>query len=174
MLPHLENKFIKSAEEIYYIEQAYLFRGKGLTVRIRKQRDRNNKEIQVLTTKQRVGARIIEIEKRISIEDYDEMSKVAEGCLKKVRYVLKGWEIDFFKDSSETYFVMAEIELPDGVESPDRLPKFITQNLLFEVPLNDCRFSSKKLSDVEYAKALLEEVVRQSGTSPSMGQLECH
>lgn len=172
MMPHLENKFLKAARQVYHIEQAYLFRGKGLTVRIRKQRDKRGKEVHILTTKQRVGTKIIEVEKKVSAEDYAELSKVADGKLTKVRYVLKGWEVDFFKTKTETYFVMAEIELPDGVAGPDKLPKFVSNNLLLEVPINDCRFSSKKLSDVEYAQTLLREVVRSNSGDATKNS--CH
>ncbi len=146
-----------------------------MTVRIRRQRDRDNKDVHILTTKQRVDGKIIEVEKKISSSDYNELIKVSDGMVKKIRYVVGGWEVDFFKDGTETYFVMAEIELPDGVKEPKRLPRFISDHLLLAVPVNDCRFSSKKLSDVEYAKVLLDEVVRRSrsGNVESVGDSGC-
>lgn len=152
MDPSLENWFAAKATEVYHIDQAYLFSGKGLTVRIRRQRDRRGRVRYVHTTKQRVGTKLIEVEKRISRADYEELLGVSDGRLSKVRYELKGWEIDFFKRGGATYFVMAEKELPPGVAAPRRVPKFVSRNLVLAVPKEDCRFSSKKLTSPEYAR----------------------
>jgi CYTH domain-containing protein len=147
----------KLADKVYRIEQGYLFNDKGLTVRIRKQV--NRKTCYWMAVKTRVGPRrVIEVEKKISERDYLEMSVKASGWLAKFRYVIGDWEVDFFKNGEETYFVMAEIELPDGVEKPSKIPHFISKSLLYAVPAEDCRFSSKKLSDVKYAREILAKV----------------
>lgn len=161
----------KIAKEILHIEQSYLLRNRdGLTVRIRKQRNRKGRVKHVFTTKQRVDDKVIEIEKKISEADYSALHKTSTGRLTKIRYVVDGWEIDFFKNGLETYFVMAEIELADGALQPDRLHPFVNEYLLYAVPKEDGRFSSKKLSDVGYAKKLLEEVDRsQDNTGHNMG-----
>jgi hypothetical protein len=140
-----------------------LCRAKGLTVRLRKQRNKK-KYWYVMTVKTRVKAdRVVEIEKSISEEDFDEMRSQASGWVTKTRYVVGLWEIDFFKnEKDETYFIMAEIELPDGVKKPSKVPALVTENLLYEVPIEDVRFSSKKLSDIDYARKLLDEIGVQS------------
>lgn len=153
----LENKIRRLSHEQYFINQGYLVRSKGMTVRIRKQR-KADKVKYVMAVKTRVGERVIEIEKNISEIDYKYLSEQASGWVEKIRYVIGQWEIDFFKSGKETYFVMAEVELPDGVKYPSKVPDFVMDCLLYTVPREDCRFSSKKLSDVEYAKQLLKEL----------------
>jgi CYTH domain-containing protein len=149
------------ADESLHISQAYLLRSKGLTVRIRKQKDHKDKIKYYFTTKQKVEDKIIEIEKKIQQPDFEDLAKVAVGWVHKIRYVVKNWEVDFFKENKKTYFIMAEIEMPHGMEEPKEVPGFVTENLLFKVPREDCRFSSKKLSDVDYAKTLLDEVMEK-------------
>lgn len=165
LLPRLEKFFSKMAEEILVISQAYLLRSKGLTVRIRKQKDRRDKVKYYFTTKQKVEGKIIEIEKRIEATDFDDLAKVADGWVHKIRYVVKSWEIDFFKKGKETYFIMAEIEMPHGMDEPKVVPEFVAEHLLFKVPRNDCRFSSKKLSDVDYATSLLKDVLEKENVN---------
>lgn len=143
----------KLSDNRIQIRQGYLQRKEGLTVRIRLSRF-DDIEKCVLTVKQRINGHVVEIEKKITRRDFDLLSRKADGWLTKVRYEIDGWEVDFFKNGG-TYFVMAEIELPEGKECPDHIPSFISENLIFEVPRKDCRFSGKKLGDTEYAKKLL-------------------
>ena len=166
MVSGLENEMRRAAHKVYLIEQGYLVNNKGLTVRIRRQQSRK-KAWHVMTVKTRVSdERIIEIEKKISEMDYREMVPHAGGWVHKIRYVIGDWEVDFFKNVRETYFVMAEIEMPDGVDSPESIPDFVADHLLFTVPRDDCRFSSKKISDVDYAQKLLEEVKGKAASIP--------
>lgn len=69
--------------------------------------------------------------------------------LSKDRYIYEEdglkWEIDFFKNGEDLYFVMAEIELPEGHVRPTKIPSLLKQHLLYEVPLTDDRFSNRKL-----------------------------
>jgi CYTH domain-containing protein len=103
------------------------------------------------------GSRVVEIEKKIDERDFTDLWPLCLNKLEKYRYVLKDqelntWEIDFFKDHhNDTYFAMAELEMPEGQISPNIIPEFISNNLIYEVPLTDCRFSSKLLGDVRYA-----------------------
>lgn len=65
------------------------------------------------------------------------------------------WEIDVFKNlDNKSYFWMAEIELPEGQQWPQIVPSYIKENLMYKVPIEDCRFSSRRLSDSEYAMNL--------------------
>lgn len=175
LLPHLENKIGSMASHVFKIEQSYLLKNKGLTVRIRKQLGRKGKVKYFFTTKQRVGSRVVEIEKRINESDYNELAKVSSGWLNKVRYVIDSWEVDFFKNGVETYFIMAEIEMPDGQDEPARVPSFVSDYLIYKVSKDDFRFSSKKLSDVDYSKTLLQEVVSQAdGNSDDLGEFKVY
>lgn len=152
----LEKKMYKMADCILFIEQGYLVRNKGLTLRIRKQRD-EDKIKYIFTMKKKVGKKVIEIETKISEKDYKILSGEASGWVEKTRYVVGDWEVDFFKKIN-TYFVMAEIELDEDVEEPEYLPHFIEENMIYKVPRDDYRFSSKKLSNIEYAKKILEKI----------------
>lgn len=157
----LESKIGKLTKKQYYIEQSYV----GKSGRIRLQRDRHGEIKRFFTFKQIVENETVEIEKKIDFVDYELLSKVSTSLVKKTRYDVDGWEIDFFKVGLETYFVMAEIELPRGVKEPSGLPDFIKDNLIYVVDQNDLRFSSKKISDVEYAKKILEEIKKEKNQS---------
>lgn len=105
-----------------------------------------------MTFKCSTEKRVVEIEEKIDKRDFYD---IWPNCLNKVyktRYKKDGWDIDFLKDHNEkTYFALAEIEMEEGKLQPDIIPSFISQNLIFAVPLTDFRFSSKHLSDVRYA-----------------------
>jgi len=111
-----------------------------------------------LTVKVEVEEKVHEIETEISDEDYEALSKVGLATLRKIRYVIDGWEIDFFKHEDKTYFIVAEYEMPENQEQPENIPNFIQESLIYSVEKNDGRFSSRKLSDVAYAKKLLREL----------------
>lgn len=150
-----ENLIAEIAGKILKIEQGYLG-----NARIRK--SVNHKEKYYITFKQNFRDKIIEIEDRISEEDYEELATEASSWTRKTRYYIGGWEVDFFKYNAKNYFIMAEIELPDGVNEPYGIPSFITTNLTFVVPRNDSSFSSKKLSDPTYAQKMLETIEKRS------------
>lgn len=141
----------------YDIEQSYI--GRGARIRIQK---KDNKAKYLFTFKQIVESEVVEIEKKISKLDYDLLHKESTNVVYKTRYKVGDWDVDFFKHEGENYFVMAEIELPRGQKEPNFIPKFIEDNLIYVVEVTDQRFSSKKLSNVEYAKVLLEEISEKS------------
>lgn len=134
------------------IEQAYLHKGKKFIVRIRS----TNGSFYEMCVKRSVNGECVEIETEIDAEDYARLWSVAKNKLKKVRHVVGGWEIDFFKDGhGNNYFVQAEIELPPGQHYPDKVPPLIENNLLYRVNKGDDRFASKKLCDVHYSNKIL-------------------
>lgn len=154
-----EEQINKLAEEKWRIHQGYLMVGKGTSLRIRKQSDRLNKKlIYTMTFKSTVATgRVVEIEKRLDERDFNDLWPMSFNKVEKIRCVIydknhEMWEIDFFKDhNQQTYFAMAEFEMPEGKKEPDSLPPFIKNNLLHEVALTDCRYASKLLGDVRYA-----------------------
>jgi hypothetical protein len=44
--------------------------------------------------------------------------------------------------------------MAEGQLKPVKIPRYIKDNLFFEVPLTDCRFASKLLADIKYATDL--------------------
>ncbi len=144
----------------YLIEQGYLIVSKGMSLRVRRSRQIDLLHApprHILTFKSNNAGRVIEIEKKMDQRDFGDLWPQCLNKLRKIRHIVHEdkshkWEIDFFKDhNNETYFAMAEYEMPEGQKKPDVIPDFIASNLLFEVPLTDCRFSSKLLGDVRYA-----------------------
>jgi len=102
---------------------------------------------------------VVEIEKKISERDFNDLWVQCLNRLEKTRYLVTAdssgdiWEVDFFRDyNNSIYFALAELEMPEGQLEPNFIPDFIQKNLIYEVDLTDSRFSSKLLADVRYAK----------------------
>lgn len=136
-----------------------------------------NNERWWLTIKRFVNDRCVEIENPIEQRDFSDLWTVATDKLIKTRYKIYDetvsdgqncWEIDFFRDQENSlYFVMAEIELPEGMAMPDKIPDFIWENLIYTVPLNDHRFMNTHLGDREYAVNLYNECLKNPGKIPN-------
>lgn len=166
-----EHRYADLADRKLQLEQGYLCRN-DLTVRVRAAT--NKKTRYYLTVKHTIDGKVIEIEKKISEADYKALSQVAKGWVRKTRYVIGSWEIDFFKINGHTYFVMAEIELPDDVDEPTIVPDMVRSVLLHRVARGDNRFSSKKLSDVVYAERLIAEISQPGQPGENNECLACH
>lgn len=143
------------------IDQGYFA---GRTTRLRKIRNLKGDYLNhwILTFKQKVESRTVEIEVNVDDRDGNDLWPVCEGKLKKDRltFVDSGarWEVDFFWDQRyELYFSLAEVELPEGAERP-KVPEFLKPFVLHEVALTDDRFSNKKLGDVEFARELYKQI----------------
>lgn len=170
-----EDQITKMAEQTFRIHQGYLMTGKGTSLRIRKQADRLNRKITYTMTFKSTAAtgRVIEIEKRLDERDYNDMWPQCFNKVEKIRCVVydknhEMWEIDFFKDhNQQTYFAMAEFEMPEGKLQPDNIPPFIGNNLLHEVALTDCRYASKLLGDVRYALDLYSNLKEMKNVGPA-------
>jgi CYTH domain-containing protein len=113
----------------------------------------------VFTYKRPVNGQVVEIETEISREDFDRLSSQCIERLRKVRYAwTEGpfhWDIDFFKtESGDTYFAMAEVEMPEDHRQPPPLPPSLAPHLLATVPAGDPRFQSKRLANRAHAEAL--------------------
>lgn len=152
------------------IQQGYLVFSKGMTCRVRSaitcaKNCKTSEKKWYLTFKQKVGNRVIEIEKRIDDRDGNDLWSICVGRVKKDRYVIDNnginWEIDFFKNAENLYFVLAEVELEEGLPRIE-LPDFLKNIVIYEVPLTDDRFSNKKLGDVEYATNIYKELTKRT------------
>lgn len=138
-----------------------------MTLRIRETENFDGESLKrQLTYKQKVGGRVIEIQKKISQRDFEDLWEIAINKLEKIRYhfVVKKdylWEVDFFLDKKDKpYLALAEHEMPEAQEEPDFIPSLISKHLIFAVPLSDTRFSSRRLAEVSYAKNLYNSFLR--------------
>jgi len=153
----------------YLLLQGYLAFAKGMTLRLRSSQEMDfQKPIdnpkRKLCYKQKVNDRVIEIEKKINQRDFNDLWNSTLNRVEKQRYVVyfgkEVWEIDFFKyHHNETYFVVAEHEMPEGQQEPNHIPDFISKNLIYAVPHNkDDDFSTKRLACVKHAKKIYKEL----------------
>jgi CYTH domain-containing protein len=158
-----EKEFGKVADFVEDIEQVYLMCGKKQSIRIRKSLlFRIDKYVEFkykMTFKQDVGKKTVEIETSISPEDYEMLNKQSIMKLRKLRYRVGDWEVDFFRLKEKTYFVQAEIEMPENKKKPDTIHPLIQNNLIYVVKRGDGRFSSKKLGDAKYAQRLMDSIL---------------
>ena len=159
-----EDVFKEICERHFIIRQGYLAFSKGMTCRVRSSRcSKKDKKKWYLTFKQKVGDRVVEIEKKLDERDGHDLWSVCVGRLKKDRYVIghEGvkWEVDFFKKGGHLYFVLAEVELEEGAPRK-AVPPFLQDYLLYEVPLTDDRFGNKRLADVEHATFTYNQIVQ--------------
>lgn len=156
-----EKEIAKIAKEKMAIHQGYLVSSKGIVLRVRASGTAEGIKY-YMTFKYSTKQRVIEVEKKLDKRDFDDLWEACMNKLDKIRYEVKDsnkqvWEIDFFKNhDDQTYFAMAEHEMPEGKAFPDMIPQFITSNLLYAVPLTDTRFASKLLADVRYAKQMYQ------------------
>lgn len=153
---------MKMAKEHQHIKQGYLAFSKGMTTRIRSI-DNGETKKWFLTFKQKVDNRVIEIEKKVDERDGQDLWSICVGKLKKDRYVIENkgitWEVDFFRKGHNLYFILAEVELPEGSKRPNTVPDFLRDYIIYEVPLTDDRFSNKRLAEVEFASNLYQQIL---------------
>jgi CYTH domain-containing protein len=148
--------------QVVYIDQGYIGSSNDITCRVRSTYNRETKEQNsFFTAKTKGPTGITEIETSISEKDCRALFLKCNKILTKVRFCYGDWEIDIFQYYGKnlemlSYFWMAEIEMPEGQESPSEIPELISNHLLFAVPREDNRFTSKKLADVDYAKNLFK------------------
>ena len=106
-----------------------------------------------------------EDEKPTSKADFDQhwRDTDSKNKLQKTRYEKEigdeKWCVDFLHDPKKgTYFVMAEVEMPEGREKPKTFPLELGRSVTFAVPKGNREFSSRKLSDPDYAEEKLKEI----------------
>lgn len=159
---HKETELRTMCHNLIHIKQGYLAFSKGMSSRVRCSTEWG-KDKWFLTFKQKVTKRTIEIEKKLDERDGNDLWAVAVGKLKKDRLIFPHdgikWELDLFKFDNEIYFIMAEIELDENSHRPKHILPLLKPYVLYEVPLTDDRFSSKRLGDVNYSKQLYNQLV---------------
>lgn len=161
-----ESEISSYAKEKRLINQAYLAFSKGISVRLRETIYSHSEPRLEICFKQNVKNRVIEIEKKIDKRDFSDLWETSVNRLEKIRYIVedkkKIWEVDYFKEHhQQTYFAMAEYEMPENQLTPEFIPDIIKEYLLYEVPMFDDRFSSKRIADVKYSKELYSELIKK-------------
>lgn len=150
----VERKFAAVAQVAIPIRQRYVVTEKGMAVRVRC--SELEQPEYVFTFKKDVDGECIEIETKISEADFNKLWGKATNEVNKIRYIHEGWEVDFFKKDGFNYLAVAEIELPPKKKEPNIIPLLVMESLIYVVPIEDKRFSNKKLGDVEYSVSLLD------------------
>ncbi len=165
-----EATLFDTSQRVAFIDQGYVGVAEGTATRIRRlravdpQKYRNSDfDHWILTFKQQVGARVVEIETEVDRRDGEDLWSVCTRRVCKVRYYFpandKTWELDLFKtENDHIYFVLAEVELPEGSSRPTDMPEFLRKYVIYEVGLTDSRFSNKKLGDVRYTTDLYQRI----------------
>ena len=119
--------FLAQAVTHYEIEQGYLSKESGKTIRIRIRDDRAF--LTIKSSLLREGLAKFEWEKEIEVSDARELMQLClPGAIHKTRYIIpcsgeRCWEVDVFHGHKEG-LVLAEIELADENERFD-LPEWI-------------------------------------------------
>jgi len=121
----------------------------------------------VFSFKRPVDGQMVEIETEIDAADFKRLWTLARETLRKTRYSWTDgrfhWDTDFFKaDDGQTYFALAEVEMPEHERQPPAVPQRLASHLLGLAPFGDPRFSSKRLADQAHAERLLAEI-REKG-----------
>lgn len=155
---------------VVLIEQFYLpspARVRKLTVLIKKCTNFNGNSpvTYKFAYKPKVNGSVVEIETKISKDDFELLARESKRSLVKVRFQeekpIKNehWIVDFFKSNGTTYFVQAECEIYGGINrTPKRFPHFVMENILLTAAVGDATFSSRSLCDVEKSRMLYEQI----------------
>ncbi|WP_417450846.1 CYTH domain-containing protein [Kordiimonas sp.] len=136
----IERKFLvdksrlKLPRKFKAIEQAYLMRAEGRSLRVRKIDGEY-----ILTLKIGKGARRVEIERPLSkAEGAELMKRALDPPISKKRYAVKHgvhiWDVDIFKADNKG-LVLAEIELShedEAFERPNWVTREVTGDRLFQ------------------------------------------
>ena len=107
---------------------------------------------------------LVEIENKISKDDFDMLLEVSTRKLNKTRYSKKfedvTWDVDFLKsDDGSVYFAMAEAEFKDPERFEVDLLPILQPYLLHAVSKEESKyFTNNKLCDQDYARKLLMDV----------------
>jgi CYTH domain-containing protein len=147
------------------IHQGYL--NLNPTIRIRSVACYQKCEIAYFFTfKQLIEDDIIEIECEISHKEFTKLWPSALNTVYKTRYYKdiedEHWTVDCLIDVSQPYFVMAEVEMPEGRVSPLHMPSIVKNNLLYAVEKNNKAYSNSTLSNVDIASRLYKEHERNA------------
>jgi CYTH domain-containing protein len=157
---HLRHNLAQVADS-FEIEQIYTPKG----ARLRRLREIPFEEISyTFTFKESINGKLLEFEDSVDAQDYELARSGAASELFKIRYKIPvdggDWDVDFLmtgrpEEGGQVYFVMAELELPEG--APWELLDILKPYLVLQVPYEDSTyFTNRKLCDVGYAREVTE------------------
>ena len=104
-----------------------------------------------------------EDESEITKEEFEAGWPDCQETLQKTRYKKvygdEEWVVDFFrKDNGEVYFVMAEVKMPVGRETPRSFPAIVKSSVIYTPDKDDARFMSKNLTNPDKAATIMNAV----------------
>lgn len=149
----------QASSRLQKMEQKYI----SQDCRIRKSSEDGKDDHHQFTFKKKTKQGTVEIETTIESRYYDMLSKPVELVIQKDRYDVTHdgliWEVDFFYDrKGRIYFIMAEVEMPEGAARPTSLPPCISSSLIHTVAYGDKRFSSKSCLSPTIMAELLKRI----------------
>jgi hypothetical protein len=124
--------------------------------------------------KRKVDGVQIEIETPMEERDFRALLPTAEVAVRKRRFKFADgdvhWDVDFLKDQSgNTYFVLAEAEMPEAMDAPGHVPGCVAAHLLRYVGRGG-GFGNRRLADQGYVKRALKALrseAKAAGLTPS-------
>ena len=109
--------------------------------------------------------RITEIELDIDKEDFNDLWLECKKPITKTRYLAPDspegyeWSVDFLETKKgNTYFVLAEVEMPEGLEQPPEIHPLIASLDFYAAAKKDTAFTNKKLSNKSHAKRMYRRI----------------
>ena len=149
-----------------FLRQAYL-EAPGLRIRSIETPDGMR---HIFGYKRTINDQMVEIETEISKVDFERLWTLKRETLQKARYSWRDgpfhWDVDFFKgDGGETYFAMAEVEMPESHSEPPAPPAILAPHVLLLAPRNDPAFTSKRLADRPHAERLLASIQKKGAAA---------
>jgi hypothetical protein len=134
-------------------------------VRLRRTRASDEQETLMLAFKRAIPDDKIEIETAVSEDDFERLWPLCADIHHKTRYKFADgdlhWDVDFYGDVANPYFVRAECEAPVHVRtSPPPHP--VLSDFVLYVAGKEKGFSSRRFGDPRYAKKLMKSLIARS------------
>lgn len=129
---------------VVVIEQYYV----AENCRVRSTRSEDRPVRHVFTFKKATRSGLVEIETGIDEHDYDLLKESAASGIAKTRTSFQRGEVKWDVDRFETGnggFVIAEPEMPVGMDAPTEMPAWVTQHLVRELG-RDPEWSNQAMS----------------------------
>lgn len=157
-----------ACDDVWHITQTYIHNKTSWNARVR-HIIADDDEWFEFTYKNKKFGRTIEIETKIDSRDYYDLIKKPKVILTKTRLIFNTedhkWEVDlFFDDTDSIYFILAEVEMEEGMTKPLSIPDIISQFIIADVGYNK-QYSSSKLANKLYAETMYQNIVDETEES---------
>jgi hypothetical protein len=167
LIPDLERRFLEApgVVSVQSLRQGYL----NDESRLRHIVEPGQPPAFIFTFKRGLAIGVEELEFPIEEASFQRLWPTVSGALEKTRIKITDrfdlhWDIDFLKHDGQTYFAMAEVEMPVEMMEPPALLPEVQRHTLHIVERDDLRFTNRKLTDRAYAIGLLAQI--RNGTLP--------